>query len=616
LHTRVGSADESVLTAEEEYKFMNSSGHSLDGAGSGLRKRSGLLGKLRRRGGKRSGGDGGADGVSSIAGSVDHSVDGGFNPYFSSGDEGSPTRAVSFDFSGMSSDSGHPSGHRSLGGGGSNIDRYSDHVRSLSFDSNTPSTHHPGERARYSVHHGRSGNKRKMRVKPYHAFPDAVYMTEEDIYADSLNPTKTFDFLRSYLKPSSRFALWYPVSDATSATWGSPHDDGRIGALRLEVLGCVSLARQKPDVVVYAICGDAAFATDVLTGYRSPMWPSTARRGAVYPLMHGYAKLFVGVFDVKARKNKDNDVFCGRVVLDIATLRPDTEYDVTFPLRASSFVYDRKARGVVRLRFGLHWFNERAPVWSYWKRPKSLALSSPCHGGLPTIPCADPKTFRNVAVTVYGQDFPGKYTKSAFRATMREFNLYQQNVRQMVKILILNAVMYEYPMLSLYLFFAGMHCVWLSSIRLLPPYAVGYVLILFLQNHQHYVTDTKYNLGYKPLTLWEVARGFFFHFQPDSPNFDVILLQKRTKKRKTKGKAAVQKGRRNNNVESINSSNTNEGDPDKEVEIEPLDHREFPFSDRDAYPKFAVEDALATSKAKGMGSRRGETDSCGVLLVS
>jgi hypothetical protein len=271
-------------------------------------------------------------------------------------------------------------------------------------------------------------------------------------------------------------------------------------------------------------------------------------------------------------------------------------------------VYDRKARGVVRLRFGLHWFNERAPVWSYWKRPKSLALSSPCHGGLPTIPCADPKTFRNVAVTVYGQDFPGKYTKSAFRATMREFNLYQQNARQMVKILVLNAVMYEDPWLSLYLFLAGMHCVWLSSIRLLPPYAVGYVLILFLQNHQRYVAETKYNLGYRPLTLWEVARGFFFHFRPDAPSFDTILLQKRTKKRKVKGKPpAVQRGKRNNSVESGNSASANEGDPDKEVEIEPLDHREFPFSDRDAYPKFAVEDALAASKAKG--SRRGTTGS-------
>jgi hypothetical protein len=533
------------------------------------------------------------------AGSPDHSFD---------GEECAPTRsaAVSFDLSGMSNDSGHPSGYRS--GGGSSLDRFSDHVRVGSFDSNNPSTHHPGERARYSVHHGRSGGKRKMRVKPYRAFQDSAYMTEEEIYADSLTPTKSFEFLRSYLKPSSKFALRYPVPDPVRAEWGSPHDDGRIGALRVEILGCISLARQKPDVLVYAVCGDAAFATDVLTGYRSPMWPSPSRRGAVFPLMHGYAKLFVGVFDVKARKNKDNDVFCGRVVLDIATLRPDTEYDVTFPLRASSFMYDRKARGVVRLRFGVHWFNERSPVWSYWKRPKSLALSSPCHGGLPTIPCADPKTFRNVAVTVYGQDYPGKYTKSAFRATMREFNLYQQNIRQMVKILILNAVTYEYPLLSLYLFFAGMHCVWLSSIRLVPPYTVGYVLILFLQNHQHYVTETKYNLGYKPLTLWEVARGFFFHFSPESPNFDAIMLQKRTKKRKIKGKPAVQKGRRNNSTEFVNSSSNNEPDPEKEVEIEPLDHREFPFSDRDAYPKFTVEDALAASKAKGMGNRRGKAD--------
>ena len=31
------------------------------------------------------------------------------------------------------------------------------------------------------------------------------------------------------------------------------------------------------------------------------------------------------------------------------------------------------------------------------------------------------------------------------------------------------------------------------------------------------------------------------------------------------------------------------------VEIEPRDHREFPFSERDEYPKFSVQEALAPS---------------------
>ena len=34
---------------------------------------------------------------------------------------------------------------------------------------------------------------------------------------------------------------------------------------------------------------------------------------------------------------------------------------------------------------------------------------------------------------------------------------------------------------------------------------------------------------------------------------------------------------------------------DDGMEIEPRDHREFPFSERDEYPKFAVQEALAPS---------------------
>lgn len=564
---------------------------TTSGTNTGPLKNLRFFNKIRRKG------KGASDNHHNAHSHCDQSFDGNsIDGYpYGNGEEMAPPRNVAFDLSAMQTDSMLT--YASSPQPGHMMSQSSDH---RSFDSNPRHNYHPGERARYSVHHGSRGGKRKFRVKPFHAFGgEAVYMTEEDIYADSLSPTRQYEFLQSYLKPSSKLALRYPVPDAAKRMWGSPHDDGRIGAMRVEVLGCISLARQKPDVCVYAVCGDAAFATDVIAGYRSPMWPAAARRGAVFPLMHGYAKLYLAVFDVKARKNKDNDVFCGRLVLDVATLRPDTEYDITFPLRASSFVYDRKARGVVRLRFALHWFNERAPVWSYWKKPKSLALSSPLHGGLPTIPCADPKTFRNVAVTVYGQDLPGKYTKNAFRATMREFNLYQQNIRHMVKILILNAVMYENPLVSLYLFAAGMHCCWNSSIQLLPPYFVGYILILFIQNHQHYIDETKYNLGYKPLSLWEVARGFFFHFRPELPNFATILLQKRTKRRKNKNKPAAQRLRRLNSLDSAGESAASE----KEVEIEMVDHHEFPFADRDAYPKFSVEDALAPSKAKG--NRRG-----------
>jgi len=544
------------------------------------------LNKLRR-GGKKNGistGDGKA-----MDGSIEYNpVSGAESTGYATSDDGAPS-AVSFDLSALqrsgsmrSFDTGLDADYaagKSLEGGGRSIEGDSFHVR--------------GERARYSIHHGKRGGKRKFRVRPYHCFDEPCYMTEEDIYSDSLKPSKDFDFLQSYLEPSFRLSCDRDVPEEVSNVWGSPEDDGRIGAFRVEVLGCISLGRTKPDVCVYVVCGDSVFTTDVLTGYRSPMWPHNSKRAAVFPIHHAYAKVYVSVFDVRVRKNSENDVFCGRVVLDVAALRPDTDYDVTLPLRYSSFIYDRKPRGVIRIRFGLHWFNERAAVVSYLKSPKSMARGCPLVHGQPTIPCADPKTFRNLAVTVYGHDLPGKYSRDAFRATMREFNLYQQNVRQMVKILVLDAVMYEKPLVSLYLFVAGMHCALSSSVQMVPPFFVGYLLILLVLNHQHFVQRTSYNLGYKPLTLLEIAKGFFLHYKPETPNFNQIFLQKRTKQRRMKSKGAQQ----------LRRLESDEGNENKEeVEILPLDHREFPFADRDAYPKLSVEDAVVMNSK---GSRRG-----------
>lgn len=476
-----------------------------------------------------------------------------------------------------------------LGGGGGGSAHGSTGYADMEYGNAAASQpHRAGQRARYSVYHGTT--KRKFRVRPYHCFPDHRTMTEEDIYADSLKPSKEFARVKSSLSNSSPERMWkIEAPPEIEALYGSPKQDGRIGGLRVEVLGCVALDRTKPDVSVYLVCGDAAFATDVLTGYRSPMWPSVTKRAVIFPLYHAYVQLFVGVFDIKTRTNKENDHFCGRVCLDMAALRSDTEYDVTLPLRASSFVYDRRKRGVIRLRFSLHWFSERAAVLSYFRIPKSNRAFVE---GCPTIPCGDPKSFRNVAVTVYGQDLPGKYTRNAFKATFRELSLYQLNVRLLLRVLALDAIFYEKWHVSLYLFFAGMHCVYYETVRMIPPFAVGYILILYLGSYYHYVEKDSFNLGYKSHSIFEIAGGLLYKPESDGSGLSFMpqFIQKRTKRKKGEYKTPAEEMMFNEN----------------DIEIEPLDHREFPFSERDKYPKFSVEDALApgsTKARKGMYAR-------------
>jgi len=363
------------------------------------------------------------------------------------------------------------------------------------------------------------------------------------------------------------------VPDIVKQHFGSPREDGRIGSLRVEILGCVGLDRLKPDVSVFTVCGDCAFSTDIIQGARSPMFPNVSKRAVVFPVHHAYARLFIGVFDVKQRKTGEADHFCGRVALDLPQLRPDTEYDVTFPLRVSSFIYDRQPRGVVRVRFSLHWFSERAAILSYLKRPRNPLAFSKQAKKQPTIPCGDPKTFRNVAVTVHGQDFPGKYTRGAFRATMREFNLSQQNVRFVLKVLILDCILYENPLMSLYLFATGMYCVYVNSVRYVPPSFIGWLIYLFVENQIYFNGATSGHLGYQALTIKEVFYGLVRDGKGKKAYFETIRVEKRPRK-------------------SVM------GEDGKMVDVEIQNHREFPFAERIEYPKLTAAEAIARSPAK------------------
>lgn len=440
-------------------------------------------------------------------------------------------------------------------------------------------------------------DNRKHKVRPYRCYSEPTYMTEDELYDDMMKPSENVAFLKSHFPPStSKIPGEMKISEGVRKMYDSPEVDGRIGSVRVEVLGCVGLARQKPYCAVYVVSGDCAFCTDVLNNFRSPMWPSVSMRAAVFPVHHAYARVFVGLFDVRTRQGKENDVFCGRVVIDVAQLRPNTEYDITFPMRASSFIYDRRKRGVIRLRFSLHWFSERMAICSYLKSSRWFSQSEPTKGlGQPTIPCAEPKTFRNVAVTCHGQDFPGKYTRVAFRATMREFNLYHINLRFVLKTFMLDALLYERPHISLYLFVTFQHCIYSNAVRHVLPYFSGYMILLFLDNYMHFNVSERFNLGYKPLSVREVFMGLIKDGKSNDPNFEPLEVKKRAKKKAQRNKQK-QEQKEQGFFASWGLGSPDDLDPaDDGVEVEPRDHREFPFSERDEYPKFSVQEALAPS---------------------
>eukprot|EP00547_Thalassionema_nitzschioides_P007542 CAMPEP_0194205528 /NCGR_PEP_ID=MMETSP0156-20130528/4774_1 /TAXON_ID=33649 /ORGANISM="Thalassionema nitzschioides, Strain L26-B" /LENGTH=1402 /DNA_ID=CAMNT_0038931819 /DNA_START=177 /DNA_END=4385 /DNA_ORIENTATION=+ len=413
-------------------------------------------------------------------------------------------------------------------------------------------------------------SEREIRVKPYHRFlPHKVYMTEEELYQNMKRPSQRIEYLQSSMKP------WFggrkeELMETRINYWGNS-EDGRIGSLLIEVLSCTGVSKTRSDISVCLVCGDAAFETDVIQGCRSPMWPSMAERAACFPLFHAYARLFVGVFDVK--KKTENDIFCGRTTIDISSLRPRTQYDLSLPLRASTFVYDRRPRGTVRLRFSLHWFSERAAVLSYLKSPQML--HSPSIMEQPSILCDDPKTFRNIAVTIHGQHLPGKYSRVAFRATMREFNLYQLNIRFLLQSSLRSAVLYERPMISLYIFATWMHCVINLSIRLVPVYFIGLLIFLLIGSYFHFALSPTRTLGFKRLSLQELG----------------LALIETNKSRHSMGTLSIEKEAKSDYEEL-------------KTNYKIIDHGEFPFSSGEKYKRLTSTEAVIR---KNRSSRQGKS---------
>jgi hypothetical protein len=160
---------------------------------------------------------------------------------------------------------------------------------------------------------------------------------------------------------------------------------------------------------------------------------------------------------------------------------------------------------------------------------------------------------------------------------MREFNLYQQNLRYLFKITIMDCILYENPLMSIYLFSTCMYCVWTNSVRLVPPIFVGWIIYLFVENYLMYNTTIAGHLGYSPLTILEIFKGFMRDGNNKKFNFEPLIAKKRARRQERQGNKKQNK--------------------EEEGDIELINHREFPFSERFEYHKFSAAEAIAPSPA-------------------
>jgi hypothetical protein len=428
------------------------------------------------------------------------------------------------------------------------------------------------------LHNTASG--KEFRVVPTYAYPHR-WMTSAELREEMLLPSAHFHDLRL---PSKR--------------------GEEIGTLRVEVLQCLGLPKldrvSETDAVCYLVCGSYAFNTDVIMDCASPMWLRKTRRACIFPIFHGYARLYVGVFDDDGFRAKDD--LAGRICIDLARLRPGSQYDVTIPLRMSTHVYSRRKRGSIRLRFTLDWKDERSALLSYLPKtlptPKTMKPNTDC-----TVVCCDEKAFRNVAITVHGAHLPGRFSPKHFRSLLREINFSRKLMMIMVREQVRGTILWKNPTISAFVFGAWMHCIYANQFSLAPAYFLVFLIIHMVQNYAKYGMDGPLHEGFVPLSceemLFALLRGNnakcfapleLEYLGPSGQNPSYIC-----KTHEHWGK---------NELRWLGLGPTKEEMDEMNVDEE---HMEFAFAPGKDYPRFTVEESIVHRPSKSKSKKQAES---------
>ena len=317
----------------------------------------------------------------------------------------------------------------------------------------------------------------------------------------------------------------------------------------------------------------------------NPVWTSEMRRACTIPLDHAYARVYIGIFRQRRRqsrrsqpqqqqpaqvrrvrsnnsgsngKNHNNsktippekshkhrDIFIGRVVMDVARLRPHSYYDVTIPLRQSSQVYIRPNTtsnnsintnnsstknmnetqlnhtstggcGAVRFRIHVQYDSERRALLSYLMRPirqpSTPSNQKTNNNNVVTVHCCDVQSFQNVSRVVHGMDMPNHFSIRQLQATIREINLTRIHVlRYLRKQECDNLYHWRHPTISAIVFMAYMHSIYCGSLKYIPGHVLTYLLLHLYKNYADYgpMNSIRYN-DFIPPTWEEMFMALLF----------------------------------------------------------------------------------------------------------
>lgn len=133
--------------------------------------------------------------------------------------------------------------------------------------------------------------------------------------------------------------------------------------------------------------------------------------------------------------------------------------------------------------------------------------------------------------------------------------------------------------MSIYLFTTSMYCVYQNSVRLAPPFFVGWLIYLLVENNIYFNGTQEGHLGYQDLTIQEMFFSLLFDGKNDKYKRVPTSVKKRSRRQVI-------------------------GEDGKHIDIELQNHREFPFSERFEYPKFSAADAIASSPSTNKKTKK------------
>lgn len=133
-----------------------------------------------------------------------------------------------------------------------------------------------------------------------------------------------------------------------------------------------------------------------------------------------------------------------------------------------------------------------------------------------------------------------------------------------------------------------------DSVKLAPAYFVGYLILCLFNNYESFNQDQDRYLGFAPPTLQELLFAMFS--RAENHNIQPILVEKHVSNPSLRSNYEKLMSSQRGVYETQMSGSVHDNSREFSGEIKPLDHREFPFSEKIEYPRFRPEDAIVPSK--------------------